>query len=148
MHEQSPTKQCFKCNAVKHLGEFYTHPGMSGGHLNKCKECTKSDTRRHRATSDRPRQYDKERYIKNDDRKKKIADGVKRRNKAEPHKCKARYSLTNAVRDGRVKKPCHCSKCGEKHHRIEGHHPDYSKPFDVIWMCPLCHRRHEFAKPF
>lgn len=34
-------KKCFKCNKEKSLDEFYKHPGMLDGHLNKCKGCTK-----------------------------------------------------------------------------------------------------------
>ena len=32
-------KECKDCGETKPLGEFYTHPGMSDGHLNICKKC-------------------------------------------------------------------------------------------------------------
>ena len=33
------TKNCFKCNLEKKLEDFYKHPQMPDGRVNKCKEC-------------------------------------------------------------------------------------------------------------
>ncbi len=38
------TKICFKCGVDQSLDDFYAHPQMGDGHLNKCKECTKIDS--------------------------------------------------------------------------------------------------------
>ncbi len=39
-------KQCFKCNQVKPLSEYYKHAQMGDGHLNKCKSCTRQDVKK------------------------------------------------------------------------------------------------------
>lgn len=38
-------------------------------------------------------------------------------------------------------RPSNCSKCGKPHPKVHGHHSDYSKPLDVIWLCPSCHMK-------
>lgn len=39
-------KVCFKCNQSKPLEDYYTHPDMQDGHINKCKECNNRDVRK------------------------------------------------------------------------------------------------------
>lgn len=63
------TKRCFKCGVVKPIADFYKHPQMKDGHLNKCKECTRADTQRNYADHiDYYHKYDQDRYRKNKDR--------------------------------------------------------------------------------
>ena len=56
-----------------------------------------------------------------------------------PEKFKARNIFQSALRNSLILKPEHCSKVGCYNKRIHGHHPDYSKPLEVIWLCPLHH---------
>lgn len=134
-------KKCFKCKTDKPIGDFYCHPKMADGHLNKCKECTKNDVRRDRQEKPNARIYDKRRYKENPRRREIIGARSRRWRKLYPERYKAHTEVGNAVRNGRVVKPVACSVCGETGKRVEGHHPCYSKPLEVIWCCTPCHRR-------
>ena len=136
------TRVCFKCKEEKGLEEFYKHSQMTGSHLNKCKTCTCADVRKNRRDSPRAREYDRRRFHENPERRAYTIRRATERKAEHPEKYRCHYALTNAVRDGRIKKPDRCSRCNEKASRIEGHHDDYSKPLEVVWLCPLCHRRY------
>ena len=71
----------------------------------------------------------------------RIATGERqKRNRAKhPEKFKARSMLNNAVISGKMIKPVACDSCSRLSTRIEGHHPDYAKPLEVIWLCNSCH---------
>ena len=51
---------------------------------------------------------------------------------------KARKAIANAVQRKRIIKPEVCNSCGVSCNP-EAHHSDYSKPFDVLWVCKKCH---------
>lgn len=55
-----------------------------------------------------------------------------------PEKRRAHRRVYLAIQKGILIKPDHCSKCGATG-RIEGSHDDYSKPLEVVWLCPRCH---------
>lgn len=53
-----------------------------------------------------------------------------------PDRYKARASVNNAIVSGKIKKEG-CAYCGDI--RTHAHHKDYTKPLDVIWLCPKHH---------
>lgn len=77
-------------------------------------------------------------------RARRVANENRKRN--HPEKYKAKRIFDSAVKVGKVKrKPC--EECGNL--KSEGHHEDYSKPLDVIWLCRLHHMvRHGKFKRF
>ncbi len=57
-------------------------------------------------------------------------------------KAKARNVFSGAVARGDVVRPSNCEDCGIKPRvSVHGHHEDYSKPLDVKWLCPKCHKK-------
>lgn len=64
-----------------------------------------------------------------------------------PESTKAQRLRANAIINRRIKlgwfvPPDRCQKCGSKRN-VESHHPDYSRPGEVVWICRrhhvLCH---------
>lgn len=49
----------------------------------------------------------------------------------------ARQKISDAIRRGKIKRQP-CQICGIE--KSEAHHKDYSKPFEVIWLCRMHHR--------
>jgi hypothetical protein len=73
----------------------------------------------------------------------KTYDG-KRYASVEKTRCQRRFrhhARTPHNPDGRIRR----EPCFQHPYWSEGeaHHPDYSKPFAVIWCCPSCHRKLE-----
>jgi hypothetical protein len=139
-------KTCFKCGVSKPIGEFYAHPQMKDGHLGKCKICTRRDTAlRHAIKSNDPEWVVSEliRHRAKSERFRREGRAVKpKRESAEKWavknrwKRKAHTALNNAIRAGKIiKRPCQV--CGNP--KSEGHHEDYSKPLDVMWLCRKHH---------
>ena len=131
------TKVCFKCEAELPIVNFYKHPMMGDGHLGKCKACTRYDVRKNReAKRDYYNAYDRERSKKPERIKAIVAS-------REPHKAAASLAVRYAVKVGKVKK-LSCEVCGNP--KSEAHHPDYSKPLDVMWLCRKHHA--DIHRPF
>lgn len=148
MHD---SKTCFKCNTHQPLSEFYKHKMMADGYLNKCKTCTKKDTKENIAKNhEYYREYDQNRamlphrvearlkYQQTPEGKEALRKTKNKWEESNVIKRAAQTILGNAVRDGKIIKPLNCSECN-KTGRIHGHHDDYAYPLSVRWLCPKCH---------
>ena len=131
-------KPCIRCCVVKPLEEFYRHPKMRDGHLNKCRRCVKLYAANYqRIKSQDPVWAEKER--------KRLVEKMTRLGRAtrsrRPERHRARILLHLAVKRGAIMKSNHCEKCLREmpQRKIHGHHKDYTKPLDVEWLCPQCH---------
>lgn len=142
-------KACFKCKEVKPITEFYAHPAMGDGRLNKCKECTRADVRdNYLANIERYREYERGRaslphrvearkeYAQTPEGREAFKRSNRRWQERNPIKRKAQVLAGNAIRDGRLaKQPCEV--CGNS--KAQAHHDDYGKPLDVRWLCTKHH---------
>ena len=134
--ERRTMKMCTKCLAKKPLGEFYRRTASLDGLAPKCKECDKAARSAHYYTN-----WARERKARRswEDKNKGSTRLSKRawleRNK---HKKKASQSINNGIRAGNISRPRNCEECG-RCCKPEGHHEDYSKPLEVIWLCTRCH---------
>ena len=153
-------KVCRECNTEKPLSEFYKHPRMADGHLNKCSECVKKRVSKHReANLERILAYDKMRankphrvqarkeYAKTEAGKLAKKKAINAYHARYPMKYAAHVIVGNHIRNGRIVPESSCSCCGSTE-KIEGHHDDYTKPLDVRWLCEKCHKEwHRHNKP-
>lgn len=53
-------------------------------------------------------------------------------------KLRAQAAVRWAVKSGSLVRPSKCERCGAEG-EVHGHHEDYSKSLDVVWLCRVCH---------
>ena len=134
------SKQCYKCESVKPLDEFYANPNMADGHVNKCKECSKKDSFEYRKKNiERLRAYDRDRDKTPERIMKSFVYSTAWR-ADDRRRMKSHKAVARALKKGLLV-PESCKQCGS--HKTVAHHEDYDKPLDVVWLCQPCHiRRH------
>lgn len=114
-------KKCTKCKKTKKASDFYKTDKIKSGLTSACKVCS--------------RKINKEWHDQHPEyRIKKLRKYISSKDNYKKHL--ARNTLHYHLRVGHIiKEPCY--KC--KSFKVEGHHPDHSKPLDVIWTCKEHH---------
>lgn len=131
---------CIDCGVDKPLEEFYEHPRMASGHLNKCKPCCRYAARRYRGENiEKVHAYDRERSRSPERKAQQARCEIRARERDGGLKKAARAAVYRALKSGRLLRTA-CRYCGSR--KVQAHHADYSKPLNVEWLCFRCHREH------
>ena len=131
-------KHCKKCGELKPMDLFYKHPNTLDGRGSGCIECAKQMViANRRANADYYRAFDRARG-KTTAHRAAYAEKSKRMRAEIPGFDKAHNDIYRAVRSGKVIRPGKCERCPATN-RIQAHHDDHTKSFDIMWLCPICH---------
>ena len=142
-------KRCSHCRKRKGLSSFHKDSTKHDGHASTCKPCARNRARKHREDNieqarrhDRIRSHTPERMLhfrrKSERNRETGKQSLFARTYAAkfPEKEKAKSALNGAVASGKIRRQP-CAVCGNS--KSEGHHEDYSKPLDVVWLCKKHH---------
>lgn len=139
-----PERTCTTCGVAKPLdSKFYVFDRRRDEFQRRCRACNNIVNRENAAKPEskaRKAKYVAENRAKQNEynvvyrartivRQRESGKAWREQNRL---KRKAHSTFWEAIQAGRVVKlPCAC--CGAP--EVEGHHPDYSRPLDVIWLC-------------
>ena len=119
------TKICTKCKRELSVSCFSKAKKGLYGKRAQCKECSAKYTRAWRENNVALMRERERRRVKR----------VRKKPYRLEHNTVNRY-----VKKGSLIKPLFCVRCWQPG-ILHGHHTDYSRPLDVIWLCPACHGR-------
>jgi hypothetical protein len=134
-------KRCFRCGEEKPLEAFYPHPQT------RCKACVCADRAEYRR---RNLAAVRERERTREDRPERVALRAASAGRYDhaasarewinrnPEKRRALIITSNALANGRLVRPARCERCGEPAGKLRAHHPDFTAPLMVIWLCLRC----------
>ena len=142
--------KCKTCGIEKLETEFYS------SNKSRCKECVRLSAKQYRIEKiEHYRAYDNARasmphrvkarleYQKTDRFKESHSKANRKNRNLFKERATARNKVAAALKAGRMHK-LPCLICGLD---AEAHHPDYSRPLDVIWLCNKHHREaHDLSK--
>ena len=120
-------KTCSRCKQKKTTKDFYTDRRTSDGLYSSCKNC------HNLLISGKKRFRDRREWRRDNKDKLRAYRETIRKDGRE----KIYQAVHKAVKAGTLKKMT-CRVCGVS--KTEAHHPDYSRPLDVMWLCRKCHK--------
>ncbi len=132
-------RYCSQCGQEKSLDEFDINKTKPFGRAYRCKECRRKYDREHprnERSKDSRRKAQVAKWHQSEHGKAMSRLSRARRFAANKEKYKAKEMIERLVNKGIIKRQP-CATCGSDNG--QGHHPDYSKPLEVVWLCQKHH---------
>lgn len=130
-------KTCSCCGQQKPLTDYQVRKASPDGYTSSCKACLKARDAARYSKERELRALRHKQYMATPEGKAAHARAITAWKDKNAVQRAANIILGNAVKYGQVKKQP-CWVCGET---AEAHHPDYSRPLDVVWLCPSHHKQ-------
>ena len=126
-------KRCYKCGIEKDASDYCKDSSNKDGLFSWCKECAAKHHRNWYSVDVELRRDVRRDYVNN--HKSEISEYDYEYRTTNRNKKNAQLAVKNALCRGDIdKQPCFI--CGDNAH---AHHPDYDRPLDVVWLCPMHH---------
>ena len=137
-HSDCAKKACSSCGIEKPLAEFQKRAASKDGMTSSCKSCLRErDAEKHRKF--RAKRLESMRnYTKTEAAKMSHAESVTKWRLSNRDRQRAHSAIGHALAKGQLKK-LPCAICGSE--KVEAHHPSYSAPLDVVWLCSEHHKQ-------
>lgn len=161
MSTNEPLRVCRNCYVEKPLSAYSLLTRDPEGHQTTCKTCALDYQRFRRAKfPEKTRRIDmvsalrnitgrqsaQRAYRQSESGRQAAINSTRNRRKKSPAKVNASNAVARAIRKGVLtKQPCEV--CGTEV-RVEAHHPDYTKPLEVKWLCRTHHREEHLREDY
>ena len=121
---------------------FEKHKTGKDGHRNICRLCMNKQRNKYYRDKYRSDPGYRAEYLS----KKYKYHKERKINHSQPQTDKRRAydRVKYALKTGGLLRPKMCELCGIEHNKLHGHHVDYTKALNVIFLCPPCHRATHF----
>ncbi len=122
-------KWCPRCPGWKDRSGFHANQSAKDGLDTYCKECRAKTTR----------DWHRDHPGRNYHTQKQDTEAKARHRARHPDRHYARHQLEKARKNGLILDRCSWPECTEIEN-IEGHHPSYEKPHEIVSLCGLHHK--------
>lgn len=135
------TNFCSVCKTEKPFSDFYTKSKSDPRPRSKCKSCDNAQTAERRKEQgesylERQRIACRKHYAAHPEQMRLRQRAIRKKPYTFQEQARSKYK--EAVKARKLQRPTVCVKCGSTE-RIEAHHEDYTKPFEVMGLCRPCH---------
>lgn len=129
-------KNCIRGHKLAGDNLYFTQRGK--WRIRNCKKCNIERGKAYYARNIDLRRKQSRIFWKKHTKNPEIArKAVEKWDKANPEKKKAHELVRLAIKAKKlIRKPCEV--CGKR--KTHGHHQDYTKPLQVLWLCPIHHK--------